>query len=115
MYPSALEQGSILFFYRSGEDARITAVGVVEDTLRTSDPEDIVHFAGTRTVYSMDEIEKMCERAEVLTILFRFSRCLSPSIRRPELYAAGVLAGAPQSITRLGEEDTEWLTGRMRA
>jgi len=112
---SALEQGSILFFYRSGEDGRVTAVGVVEDTLRTSDPEDIVRFAGTRTVYRLDQIEEMCEGAEVLTILFRFSRRLSPSIRLPELYAAGLLTGAPQSITRLGEEGTEWLTGHMRA
>lgn len=103
-----LDQGSIVLFYRSGDKKALVCIGVVEDTLKTTDPEAVAGFVGKRTVYSFNEIRSMCPSG-TLAILFRQARNLVPSVSLSRLREEGVLKGAPQSITRLSDERKECL------
>lgn len=107
-----LDPGSILMFYRSRDYHEIICIGVVDGTLRSSDPMKILRYVGKRTVYSFDEIEKMCKK-EVLAILFRHAFVLNKPIAYSELKAAKVLRSAPQTITRAQPEGEEWLRSRI--
>ena len=110
-----LPRGATILFYRSDDWQAITAVGVVEQSMRSGDPSDVAAFAGQRTVYSYEEIETMAHRA-VLAILFRQDRLLDPPWPLDDLRAAGVLNAAPQSITQVhSEEGIQWLTNRLAA
>ena len=110
-----LPRGATILFYRSDDWQAITAVGVVEQSMRSGDPSDVAAFAGQRTVYSYEEIETMAHRA-VLAILFRQDRLLDPPWPLDDLRAAGVLNAAPQSITQVhSEEGIQWLTSRLAA
>ena len=110
-----LPRGATVLFYRSDDWQAITAVGVVEQSMRSGDPSDVAAFAGQRTVYSYEEIETMAHRA-VLAILFRQDRLLDPPWPLDDLRAASVLNAAPQSITQVhSEEGIQWLTSRLAA
>jgi len=104
--------GANLLFYRSEDRQHVTATGVAEDTLLSSSPEVIARYVGKRTVYSYDEISRMCQR-DVLAILFRQSRSVRNPIRLDELRASGVVSAAPQSIVTVPEEAKEWLQTRV--
>lgn len=107
--------GDVLFFYRSGGAKSIAAVGIVENTQRSSDPAEIAAFVGTRTVYTLDEISVMCRSVRgVLAIRFRQDRFLEPELTLDELMFTGVLTAHPQSITRIPEGSIEWLRTRLR-
>ena len=81
-------------------------VAVVENTLRSGDASEIVRFVGTRTVYTADEIEEMANhgRRQVLAVLIRQARHLSPAWPADELVAHEVMERAPQSIQRIPEK-----------
>ena len=106
----ALEPGDTLFFYRSHDLKVVTAVGVVESTLRSGDPQEIMTFVGRRTVYRPDEIFEMCRIVRgVLAILFRQDRFIEPPWQLAELQANGVLRGWPQTIVRVSEKGCIWI------
>lgn len=107
--------GSVIAFYRSEDKSAITCIGVVEQTLRSQNPDEIAAFVGTRTVYTYDEIVDMCAHDAVLAILFRQARPLIPPARLEELQANGVLLGPPQSITQLKGEAKTWLKLRLQS
>lgn len=105
-----LQAGDALFFYRSHDIKAITTVGVVESTLRSKDPQEIMTFVGRRTVYRPFEIVTMCRSVRgVLAILFRQDRFIDPPWQLPELHANGVLRGWPQTIVRVSMEGCRWL------
>lgn len=109
-----LAPGTVVLFYRSQDEQAITAIGVVEDTLRSNNPELISAFVLPRTVYTTDEIAQMCAQSDVLAI--RFRQCLmavAPAITLDELLANTILKGPPQSITKLKEDKVDWLTKRL--
>lgn len=108
----ALSPGDGLIFYRSRVRQGVVAVGVVEDTIRSSSPEIIARAVAKRTVYSFREIQRMCEKS-VLAVLFRQARVFHPAIRRSELIEAAVFAHSPQSIITLGGEGLSWLRKRI--
>lgn len=95
-----LPRGSLLLFYRTSPDQKITTLGIVEETRRFQDPTSILRMVGKRSVYSMEEIQKMAQ-AEVLIIRFRLIRHLPKAWRYQELKQAGILNGYPQSIVKL--------------
>jgi hypothetical protein len=106
--------GDLLFFYRSQGRATICAVGIVEDTLRSSDPTEVSSFVGLRTVYTFEEISDMCGRVNgLLAITFRQDRFLDPELTLTELKLAGVLRQHPQQIQRIPEEGMAWLRERL--
>ncbi len=108
-----LSEGTTALFYRSQDSSCITALGVTEEILVSDSAEMISRFVGKRTVYSFEEIRKMCER-QTLAILFRQARILSEPVRLPELLDNGILRAAPQSITFLAPEAVPWITSRLQ-
>lgn len=108
----SISKGDVLCFYRSKDVRGVTILGVVEETLRSTNSDAIASFVGKRTVYPYKEIAELAAK-EVLSILFRQVRLLTPSIRLEELQANGVLSGAPQSITECKETGKQWLATRL--
>jgi hypothetical protein len=106
--------GAILFFYRSQDVQAITAVAIVEDVLRSVDPDVIAAHVARRTVYSIDEIRAMARRREVLAIRFRQAILLPAPIRLEPMITAGRINRVPQSIARLTEEGKQWLIDQIR-
>ncbi len=98
-----LRPGDSLFFLRTRSDQAVHAVGVLEDTLRTTESEQILNFSGSRTVFSRTEIEAMCDRP-VLAIRFRLNAILERPRPVVELRELGVLTRSPQSIAELKTE-----------
>ena len=105
-------QGATLLFYRSQDIHRVTILGVVEDTLASSLPNEIARFVGKRTEYKFTQIEKLCQR-DTLAILFRQSRILKSPISVHELITNGALSAAPQSILKIPKEAFKWLQHRL--
>ncbi|MDW7727550.1 MAG: hypothetical protein SCH70_10685 [Candidatus Methanoperedens sp.] len=96
-----LQSGDILLFYRS-KYSEITSIGVVEKTfygLQTK--EEIMIHVGKRTVYRLDEIEKIAEKP-TLVILFTFHFHFKNSINLSDLKAMGI--SHPQSISKIPHE-----------
>lgn len=109
----ALKPGDLLYFYKSGEQT-VAAVGIVEDVGVLSSAEDIVRAAGKRTVFSRREIEDQAAGGEVLMLGFRFVASVSRPVRYAHLLEQGILAGPPQSIVRVrDEEGARWLAEQM--
>ncbi|NHA67729.1 GNAT family N-acetyltransferase [Phycicoccus flavus] len=101
--------GDVLLFYLS-RGRRFSAVGIVEEVLRSTEPDEVMRFVGRRTVYSASEITEMARRARgVLAIRFRQDRFLEPPITLTDMKLAGALRSWPQSITRLREEGMPWM------
>ena len=110
-----LPPGATIFFYRSGDERAITAVGVVEASMRSRNPAAVAEFAGQRTVYSYAEIEEMAH-TEVLAVLFRQDRLLKSPWPLCDLRAVNILNAPPQSITQIqNEEAIEWLNCQLAA
>lgn len=105
--------GSTVLFYRSWDQQAITCVGVVEDTLISSDATRVAAFVGQRTVYSLQEIEATCQEREVVAIRFRQDRFLLEPIRRPEMVSEGIARRSPQSVQHVPSEVIPWLTARV--
>ncbi|GAA1955202.1 hypothetical protein GCM10009798_13040 [Nocardioides panacihumi] len=110
-----LAPGDALLFMRTGAGpSNVCAVGVVEATRRSSEPDDIIAFVGTRTVYSRASIEAQCATHPVLAVLFRHDGPLPHPILISDLVSAGVLNGTPQSITEVSPEGVAWLRQRSQ-
>jgi predicted RNA-binding protein with PUA-like domain len=104
-----VEAGDVLLFYRSN-DQHFSAVGIVEEALRSSDANEVMQFVGRRTVYTASEITDMARRARgVLAIRFRQDRFLEPPITLADMKMAGALKSWPQSITRLRQQGIPWV------
>lgn len=107
-----VSSASNLVFYRSRDLQAATALGIVEQTLSSPDPNGIARFAGKRTVYTYRQIREMCT-GPVLAILFRRVLFIRPPIGLAELEEHGIVGGAPQSIAQVGEKGREWLKAKL--
>ncbi|MGN7149294.1 hypothetical protein ACTHQ6_09920 [Arthrobacter sp. SAFR-179] len=104
----ALKPGDTLFFLRTHERRAVHAVGVVEETLRTSILAEVLNFAGARTVYRAEELQEMCAK-EVLAVKFRLDQVLDAPVSRENLKMLGVMEESPQSIAQIkSEEGIRW-------
>ena len=110
---ASLQPGSVVVFYRSQDERSAIALGVVEATVRSSDPDVVAKHVARRTVYSLTEIRAMC-RSEVLVILFRQARILEPPLSSDELMKEKVFSRPPQSVMRLKGDGLVWLRNRLR-
>ncbi|MEV1318750.1 GNAT family N-acetyltransferase [Micromonospora arborensis] len=109
-----LRPGDALLFYRSRDTSAVDAVGVVEDTLRSQDPAEILTFVGRRTVYTPSDIATMCRSAPPLAILFRQDRFIDPAWQVGELNERKVVRGWPQSLTEVShEEGLKWVRSQL--
>jgi L-amino acid N-acyltransferase YncA len=107
-----IEPGSLLFFYRSEREQGFAALGVAESTVRSADPDEITRAVGKRTVYTLAQIQGMCEKP-VLAILFRQARIIMPVLPAVQLLRQGVLNAAPQTITKIRRPGREWLQRQL--
>lgn len=96
--------GDIVFFYRSRDLKMVTSMGVIETVHRDLDAADgILKIVGKRTVYSRDEIEGMPKPLTV--IMFRHHLHVKNPVSYKRLKELGILTFAPQSITKISEEN----------
>lgn len=98
-----LEPGSVLLFYRSGDDQALTSIGIVESYEQLSDPDAIIAKVKRRTVYTLNDIQAMAVKP-TRVLLFRFVRHLARAIPRSELIQNGILNGRPQSLTSISHD-----------
>jgi ribosomal protein S18 acetylase RimI-like enzyme len=108
-----LGPGAAILFYRSHDAMAITSVGVVEQTLVSSDATEVAEFVGQRSVYSLEEIAELCAEGEVVAIRFRQDRLLDAPIEREEMVDNGLAKQHPQSVQAVSSEVIPWLTGRI--
>lgn len=108
-----LQPGDVLLFYKSQSDKKVTAIGVIEETVRTSDADELARFANKRTVFEKGDINAMAKNS-ALGILFRYVPLLKKSIPLDDFIAAGLANGHPQSITSLPKEANEWIQSRLK-
>jgi len=110
-----LEPGDTVAFLRTERHvrARMTAVGVVEETLVSDEPAQVAAFVAGRTVYSYEEITAQCTHGKVLAILFRLDRRIDPPWLGSMLTASGLMASSPQSITTVPQTGVEWLRAQL--
>lgn len=107
-----IRPGDNLCFYRSRDLSALTCLGVVEETYRSTSSKEIARYVGKRTVYSYPEIESLCKK-EVLAILFRLSRPITPNITLRNLMENSILKAQPQSITELNQSSTKWIRAKI--
>jgi predicted nucleic acid-binding protein len=99
---SFLSPGDILLFYRT-VDSEITSLGVVEKVLYgLQDKDEIFRNVRKRTVYSLEEIEKMAQKP-TLVILFKWHFHLPSTLKLKDLKKIGV--SVPQSIAQISDEN----------
>jgi GNAT superfamily N-acetyltransferase len=112
-----LTRGDIVLFYRSSDLRAVRFIAVVEDTLRTRDPGELVSFVGTRTVYTAQEIEDLTQggRKEVAAMLIRQSRFLESGWSIVDLTANHVVVRAPQSTQGVPEKGARWVRSMLTA
>ncbi len=107
-----IASGDAILFYRSGTNQAVSAVGVVERTLVSSDPLEVARFVGTRTVYSYAEIEEMSAKP-ILAVLFRLARTLKPRWEVDLLKRAGIIKRAPQSFMQVHGKAVDWIATQL--
>jgi ribosomal protein S18 acetylase RimI-like enzyme/predicted RNA-binding protein with PUA-like domain len=106
--------GDVLYFYRS-RFQELTVIGVVEDVHVLSEAPAIVQVAGKRMLYTYADIRRIAEDgSQVLVIGFRQARVIGSPVLYRELKEQGVLKGAPQTVTSIGEEAATWLAQRLQ-
>lgn len=112
----SLQHGDTLLFLRtaSGESS-VTTIGVVESTLVTQNPDEIVAFAGNRTVYSIKEITRICWEGQALAIKFRQDRVLKRPWTRTLLEVNQGISGSVQSIQSVKPEGIPWISQQLAA
>lgn len=110
-----LAPGDAVLFVRTEPraEARVAAVGVVEETLASGEPDQIAAFVEARSVYSYDEIRAMCDKGEVLAVRFRLDRRIYPPWGKQALISRRVIASSPQSIATVRAEGVAWLRAEL--
>jgi len=110
-----IKPGDLILFYESRRPRVVTTVGVVEDTLVSTSPDEILDFVGRRSVYSVEDVEGMC-KGEVLTVLFQHVGSFVNPLPYGQLERNGVLEGPPQSIQTIkltSRESKQWLQKQL--
>lgn len=110
-----IRNGDTLYFYNSvgGTESAISAIGIAEDILRTSDDSLIIRFVGNRTVYTNHQINELCAKS-VLAIRFRRIRILKRPLIRSEIVRSGIINGPPQSITQIPNDKVRTMADLCR-
>lgn len=113
--------GATLLFYRSqggvSGDSAVVAVGVAENSDKSADPLATIDLSFKRTVYSEADVADLHKNGKsVLTILFRHDRFIDTPWPLALLKAHSVLAGAPQSVTRVSnQKGIAWVEEQLNA
>lgn len=104
-----INPGDVALFYRSGDLRSITTVGVVESSFISNDTEVIVRNVAKRTVYPLPEIVRMASKP-LRVVLFRLASHLAQPVGYDQLLQNHIIAGSPQSISRISVNDFREIT-----
>jgi hypothetical protein len=107
-----IRAGDLILFYRSEEEQAVTAIGVAENTLVSSQAEEVARFVGRRTVYTYAEIESMTVNP-VLAVLFRLARPLKQPWNLDLLKRIGIIKRAPQSFMQVNKDAVTWIANQL--
>lgn len=101
---NSMEPGSLLLFYRS-VDSVITSVGVLEEYIEADSYEKLTKIAGSRSVYSSDELMGITEGGKLAKVVnFYYAENFIEPITLKDMKKHGVLKNAPQSIMLLSDK-----------
>lgn len=92
--------GDVVLFYRSGDESAITSLGVVESYETLDDSDTVASRVKRRTVYSMEEIDKMVKQP-TRVMLFRLVKHFQKPLGLEWLKSKSITKGAPQSIMKI--------------
>lgn len=98
-----ISTGDLVLFYRSRDQRAITSVGIVEETVDSTDRDQILEMVSKRTVYSSSDITAMA-RHTTKVILFRLAIHLQKAVDYGWMKQAGVVKGQIQTIRRINHE-----------
>lgn len=117
---STLKTGDLLFFYQSKDHAAhhsqaFTSVGIVEQTRRAWDSQELIRLTAGRSVFSETDLDRLCASATmgVMVIDFLLVGHLEPHLPLEQLVKGGVLNAPPQTITKLRVESLKALRNSM--
>jgi GNAT superfamily N-acetyltransferase len=117
---SMLKTGDLLFFYQSKDRAAhhsqaFTSVGIVEQTRRAKDSQELIRLTAGRSVFSETALDQLCASATmgVMVIDFLLVGHLEPFLPLEQLVDGGVLNAPPQTITKLQVEGLKILRRSM--
>ena len=105
----SIRPGDLVFFYRSGDWQAIGTAGVIEQTLSSDSEVKMAEFLRKRTVYQQQDIALKCREGGALGLTFRHAPVIRRLIHLHKLVSNGVIAGPPQSITKLSSTALSWL------
>lgn len=95
-----IEPGAVALFYRSNDQQAITSIGVVEEYKSLTDAAEIAQLVSRRTVYSMEEIQRIALK-NTKVMLFRLINHFHQPVSFSWLLANGLVNGNIQSITSI--------------
>ena len=109
-----IKQNDILLFYRTHDVMSITTLGIVESVYyKQKNPDEILKLIAKRTVFSFDEISKLCS-SDVLVILFNQNFHLKNDFSYDKLLKNNIVSGPIQTITEIDtEEYKKIITGNI--
>ena len=96
-----IQQGDIVFFYRSKDRKSIQCIGIVEQALFSEDINDVFPIIAKRTVYTFLDVQKIMQK-RTLVILFRYI-ALEKEISQQKIVEVGI-KGNIQSIRQISNE-----------
>lgn len=99
----AISAGDVVLFYRTGDEKAITSIGVVDRFEMLTDAARIASLVSRRTVYGIDEINRMAESLTKV-ILFRLVEHLPRPVSYDRLLSSGIVSGPIQSIREVSDE-----------
>lgn len=105
----SMKPGDTLLSYETHGRSAVISVGVMESHLVSQDSHELMRYVGNRTVYSPQDIAKICRSREVLAIRFRFDRTLEVPWSKETLIGANAMSGAPRSVQRVKQGGLEWV------
>lgn len=108
----SINSGDVLLFYRSGDTKGITSIGIIEKCERTRDSKIVIQLTRKRTIYSENDIDKICEK-DTLVILFKVICHFEAAISSKSLADIGII-GAIQTIRRISRIHLEHILKEYR-
>ncbi len=115
-----LAPGTRLYFYLTKSEEfdgsqSLTGVGILENYVEIASLTELVAATSKRSVYEYRELEEIFRRPGATRVLnFIFCGLCVPQMHLSELVSAGVLKGAPQSITVMTSDAANRLTSRVK-
>lgn len=99
-----VNKNDILLFYRTQDIMSVTSLGIVDAVYyKQRNPEEILKLIAKRTVFSRDEIAKLCE-SDVLVILFKLNFHLKNDFSYNDLCKNKIVSGPIQTITEIDDD-----------